>query len=90
MNDAIEDLPLDDCRYLISDYVVHTNDGRVVSRTLLINWVPQNTKLKLRTVFATNKKAMMNALPNIQVDIIADNKEEIRDEAIKEKVKRAI
>lgn len=90
MQDAIASLPADDCRYLIADYIMHLNDGRVVSRTMLINWVPANTKLKLRMYFSTYKKAVMNALTNIQVEIVADNMDELTDENIKDKVRKSI
>ena len=90
LSEAIESLPFDDCRYLIADYVIHMSDGRVVSRTILINWVPQSTKLKLRMAFSTNKKAVTNYLTNIQVEIVADNKEDLTDDQIREKVKKSI
>lgn len=90
LSEAVASLPAEDCRYLIADYVIHLNDGRVVSRTILVNWVPQCTKMKLRMAYSTCKKALNNALPNIQVEIVADNKEDLADSEIKEKVRKCI
>lgn len=88
--DAIDSLPDTECRYVIADCVVELKDGRIVSKTVLINWVPQSTKLKERMVFTSNKQSLKSILHNIQVEITADSKLDLTDEEIKEKVKKSL
>nr|ACI68965.1 Cofilin-2 [Salmo salar] len=62
-------LPVNDCRYIIYDVEGQRNDGCPTSGISLLCWVPEQTSVRKKMVFASSKDALKNKLQGIKLKV---------------------
>ena len=69
--EMVDQLPKDDCRYVIMDLEYETNENppRKTSKLVLFLWAPISTKTKRKFTFAASNDGLKKAFQGIQKEI---------------------
>uniref|UniRef100_A0A7S2XQT8 ADF-H domain-containing protein n=1 Tax=Attheya septentrionalis TaxID=420275 RepID=A0A7S2XQT8_9STRA len=75
--DFCEALPENDCRYGLLDLDFETADGRPTSKLVLLQWNPDNAKIKSKILYAGSKEALKASMPGIGIQVQANDHSEL-------------
>ena len=77
LQSVVDDLPDDECRYVFFDFNTVTEDKRKIAKTILILWNPSSSQIKEKFAYSSSKQFILTSLPGAQVEILADNKDDV-------------
>jgi hypothetical protein len=58
----LHSLPKDECRFAAYDLEFKTNDGINSSKLFFLSWLPDNAKIKMKTLYAAAKESVKQYL----------------------------
>jgi cofilin len=78
-------LPNDDCRFIIFDFEYDTDENppRHTTKLILILWCPDNTPIKKRVPFSSTKAEVKSTFVGIQKDIQVSDKSQLDFEELR-------
>jgi len=82
VQDLINALPEDDCRFAILDNDYKTHDGRDSSKLVMIAWSPDTAPIRSKMTYAGSKDAFGRAMVGISVKITATDLSELTQEIV--------
>ena len=81
-NSLIEKLPENDCRFVVYDMDFQSDDGRPVSKIVLIAWSPDVAKVRSKMLYSGTKEAVKRALHGIATNVNATDMSELTEEIV--------
>mmetsp|Transcript_7018 Transcript_7018/g.8741 ORF Transcript_7018/g.8741 Transcript_7018/m.8741 type:complete len:146 (+) Transcript_7018:168-605(+) len=61
-DDFVGDLPENEPRYGVIDIKFETDDGRETSKLVMISWVPDTAKIRMKMMYAGSKEVLKTAV----------------------------
>lgn len=61
-DDFVSELPENEPRYGVVDIKFETDDGRETSKLVMISWVPDTAKIKMKMLYAGSKEVLKSAV----------------------------
>ncbi|EDV24028.1 Cofilin [Trichoplax sp. H2] len=84
--DLLARLPEDDGRFAVYDFQYFTADGGERNKLVLIAWVPDTAKIKVKMVYASSKENLKKELNGIHLHVQATDKDELDKDDILSKL----
>ena len=75
--ELVEELPEDDCRYVLIDLEFESADGRPTSKLVFIAWNPDLAKIRSKMLYSGSKEALKSALNGVGIHINATDYSEL-------------
>eukprot|EP00986_Skeletonema_menzelii_P016433 scaffold14557_cov133-Skeletonema_menzelii.AAC.5 len=76
-DDLVEELPENDCRYVLIDIDFESSDGRPTSKIVFITWNPDTAKIRSKMLYSGSKEALKSALTGVGIHINATDHSEL-------------
>lgn len=77
-----DDLKDDAPRYVLLDFDYKTKDGRDADKIILVSWIPDTCKIKLKMTYSGTKEAVKSALQGIAINLNATDHSECTSDEI--------
>ncbi|KAE9606574.1 hypothetical protein Lal_00014067 [Lupinus albus] len=78
-------LPSDECRYAVYDFDFVTNENCQKSKIFFIAWSPENSRVRMKMVYASSKDRFKRELDGIQFELQATDPSEMSLDIVKGK-----
>ncbi|XP_019420919.1 PREDICTED: actin-depolymerizing factor 7-like [Lupinus angustifolius] len=79
-------LPADECRYAVYDFDFVTNENCQKSKIFFIAWSPENSRVRMKMVYASSKDRFKRELDGIQFELQATDPSEMSMDIVKGKI----
>jgi cofilin len=80
-DDFVKELPERDCRYGVIDIEYVTDDGRSMSKIVLISWIPDNATVRNRMLYSSAMQNLRRYLSGV-TEIIASDQSDLDEASI--------
>ena len=87
LEEIVKALPEKDCRFLTYDMKME-EDGCKMAKLCFIQWSPVAAKTRPKMIYSATKRACIDKMPAIQIEIAATNLAEVTKEVLLEKCHR--
>ncbi|KAF1873591.1 hypothetical protein Lal_00027629 [Lupinus albus] len=78
-------LPADECRYAVYDFDFVTDENCQKSKIFFIAWSPENSRVRMKMVYASSKDRFKRELDGIQFELQATDPSEMSLDIVKER-----
>lgn len=78
----LEELPKDDCRYVLYDYYYKTDDGRSTDKIIFILYTPQICKPDVKFRYSFGRNSVENGFSSISTVIQANGVDDLTEEKL--------
>mmetsp|Transcript_17162 Transcript_17162/g.29037 ORF Transcript_17162/g.29037 Transcript_17162/m.29037 type:complete len:143 (-) Transcript_17162:207-635(-) len=75
--DLVEELPENDCRYVLIDLEFESADGRPTSKLVFISWNPDTASIRSKMLYSGSKEVLKSALNGVGIHINATDYSEL-------------
>jgi len=82
----VQQLPHDDCRYIVYDFHFDTGKAGHREQLIFIVWCPETSKVKTKMLYAASKDALKKKLVGINHEIQATDFSDLTQKEVTEKV----
>jgi len=83
---CVQQLPPDDCRYIVFDYHFDTGKAGQRQQLIFILWCPETSRVKTKMLYAASKDALKKKLVGINHEIQATECSELNQKDVTEKI----
>ena len=83
-DDFLGALPESDGRFCVVDFSYETSDGRPTDKVVLVSWIPDTCKVRVKMTYSGTKEAVKSAFVGISVNINATDMSEVTQEIVRE------
>jgi cofilin len=77
LNEFIQDLPKNEPRYGVINFVYKKSDGSEKEKIIFISWAPDEAPVKLKMIYASSKDLLKNKLFGRSFEIQANDPEDL-------------
>jgi len=84
-SDFLNELPENDCRYVIYKFDYETQDDGKRSKVVFFLWSPETSKIKSKMIYAGTKDTLKKALVGIQIEVQGTDKSEVDEQLVLDK-----
>ncbi|OIW11090.1 hypothetical protein TanjilG_22897 [Lupinus angustifolius] len=78
-------LPADECRYAVYDFDFVTDENCQKSKIFFTAWSPENSRVRMKMVYASSKDRFKRELDGIQFELQATDPSEMSLDIVKER-----
>jgi len=82
----VQQLPADDCRYVVYDFHFDTGKAGHREQLIFILWCPETAKVKTKMLYAASKDALKKKLVGINHEIQATDYSDLNQKEVTEKI----
>ncbi|MHA2028515.1 MAG: actin-binding ADF family protein [Candidatus Kariarchaeaceae archaeon] len=86
--EMVEGLPLDEPRFVLFDVPMKNRTGLDVVKTVFIFWLPMESPVRMRMLYASSKSVILKELRGISTQIQEDEKDGLALERVIQKVNK--
>ena len=85
-DEVLESLKDDEAAYVVYDYHMKADDGRMLEKLVLVNWVPDNVRAKAKMLAGSTFNTVKEQLQGIHKDFFACDFDDMDEENLKKKI----